>query len=95
MEMEMGNWDLLKAIKEAMQKVMDAYKAKMAAAHEEIMAKLDVPHERIMSCVGKTESMYLETNPEEMQSGEEHQEVPKMPQWKLAKRRISGIGSGV
>jgi non-ribosomal peptide synthetase component E (peptide arylation enzyme) len=74
---------------------MDAHQAKMDADNEEMMVKLNAEHERIMSCLGKTEATNFKANPEEMQSEAEHREVPKMPQWKLAERRISGGGTGV
>jgi hypothetical protein len=42
-----------------------------------MMTKLHAHHERMMACLGKTEAMDLEANPEEMQSEAEHLEVPK------------------
>jgi hypothetical protein len=42
-----------------------------------MMANLDVHHEGMMSCLGTTEAMDLEANPEEMQSIVVHEEVPK------------------
>lgn len=73
----MENRELLKA----MQEVTDAYQAKMDAAQEKMMAKLNAQDERIMPCIGKTEATNLMANPEQMQSGAEHREDPKMPQW--------------
>jgi hypothetical protein len=40
-----------------------------------MMAKLDAHHERMMACLGKSEDMDFEANPEEIKSVAEHQEV--------------------
>jgi hypothetical protein len=56
---------------------MDAHHARTEANHEQMMAELHAHHERMMVCLGKMETTDLETNPEETESGADHQEVPK------------------
>jgi hypothetical protein len=63
----------LKEIKEEIR----TNQARAEANHEKMMAKLDAHHEIILACLGKTEAMDLEANPEEMQFVVEHWEVPK------------------
>jgi hypothetical protein len=82
--------------REEMLAKMKALQGKMDVAHEEMLAMLDIHHERMMACLGKTEATDLEANPEENESVTEHQKfLRNMPQWNLAERRISGIGSGI
>jgi hypothetical protein len=56
---------------------MDGHHARTEANHKWMMAKLDAHHKMMMACLGKTEAMDLETNPEETESGANHWEVPK------------------
>jgi hypothetical protein len=76
----------------------------MRADHEEMMAKLDAYHEEMMTIFvadrGETKAYpkQMEANPEIMEPGSDRsigRSLRKMPQWKLAERRISGIGTGI
>jgi hypothetical protein len=67
-------------------------KARTEANHKEMMDKLDAHHERMIACLGKTEAMDLEVNPDEIQSEAEHRgSLKNMLLWKLAERQISCI----
>jgi hypothetical protein len=51
--------------------------AKMEANQERMMARMDTQLEKMEACVGKTEVMNLDANPEEIVPESEHEEVPK------------------
>jgi hypothetical protein len=51
--------------------------AKLDAHHERILARMDYQLKKMEACLEKTEVADLETNPEEIESEEEHEEVPK------------------
>jgi hypothetical protein len=60
----------LKRIKEEMPAKLDAH-------HESMMARMNSQLMKMKACLGKTEAMDLEANPEETESEVEHEEVPK------------------
>jgi hypothetical protein len=72
-----ANQSEMKANREERKAGMKANRKEMRTGHKEMMAKLDAHHERMMACLGKTEATDLEANPEDMESGAEHREVPK------------------
>jgi hypothetical protein len=51
--------------------------AKLDAIHERMMAQMDSHLKKMKVCLGKTEAMDAEANPEETESEAEHQEVSK------------------
>jgi hypothetical protein len=61
--------------------------ARLDAYHERMEAMRDISLEKMEACVGKTETMDFEANPEEIESKGEHEdEVPKEEAvvWKLS-----------
>jgi hypothetical protein len=50
---------------------------KLDCHHEMTMARMSSQLEKIDACPGKAEATDLEANPEETESEEEHEEVPK------------------
>jgi hypothetical protein len=77
MEWMLAKMDFFHAKMDAIQEMLAKVEAKVEAHHERMVAKMDIQLEKMEACLGATEAVDLEANPEEIESEVEYEEVPK------------------